>query len=326
MKRNDELPRAQTIDDVLVKGDLSALTPQQRTEYYLKICDSLGLNPMTQPFSYITLNGKLVLYALRACADQLRKLNGISIEIVSQELKDGLLSVHVRARDKHGRTDEDLGVVAVGHLKGEAAANGILKAVTKAKRRVTLSISGLGYLDETEVDDIPAKAKGPVIADNPIQPQAIEAPSHNEETGEIMEGPHQITVPATPDGKGSNWIAYGQKLISAISSSKSADEINTWLTENLATLEEMKKAAPKAYASVMRAKEKNKTVGIPNPADDPEGYFNWLIAQCKAVNNIASLDMLADHSEQYTANAFPPDVAHARGIIALRRNELEKAS
>jgi hypothetical protein len=37
----------------------------------------------------------------------------------------------------------------------------ILKAVTKAKRRVTLSICGLGFLDETEVDSIPgAKDEG----------------------------------------------------------------------------------------------------------------------------------------------------------------------
>ena len=135
----------------------------------MRVCNSLGLNPLTQPFAFILLNGKLVMYALRACADQLRKINGISIEIVSQELRDGLLTVHVRAKDKSGRTDEDLGVVATGHLKGEAAANGILKAVTKAKRRVTLSISGLGYVDETEIEDIPARTKGPDIpADNII--------------------------------------------------------------------------------------------------------------------------------------------------------------
>jgi hypothetical protein len=39
-------------------------------------------------------------------------------------------------------------------LKGEDLVNARLKAVTKAKRRVTLSICGLGFLDETEVDSI----------------------------------------------------------------------------------------------------------------------------------------------------------------------------
>jgi hypothetical protein len=33
--------------------------------------------------------------------------------------------------------------------------NALMKAVTKAKRRVTLSICGLGMLDETEVETIP---------------------------------------------------------------------------------------------------------------------------------------------------------------------------
>jgi len=49
-------------------------------------------------------------------------------------------------------------------LKGGAAdkakevANAIMKAITKAKRRVTLSICGLGMLDETEVESLPGRA------------------------------------------------------------------------------------------------------------------------------------------------------------------------
>jgi hypothetical protein len=143
----------------------------------MRLCSSIGLNPLTKPFQYIVLNGKLVLYAGRDCADQLRRINGISIEIVSQDKADGLLSVHVRAKDKDGRQDEDLGVVAYGeHLKGEAAANTILKCVTKAKRRVTLSLSGLGFLDETEVADIPAAAKQVVVETGEmIMPDQVEA-------------------------------------------------------------------------------------------------------------------------------------------------------
>lgn len=156
----EQAPTASAIEAVLIKGDLSKLTETQRTDYYMRLCQSIGLNPMTQPFQYLTLNGKLVLYARRDCADQLRKINGISIEIVSQDKVDGLLSIHVRAKDRDGRQDEDLGVVAFPDtLKGDPAANAILKAVTKAKRRVTLSLSGLGFLDETEVSDIPQDAK-----------------------------------------------------------------------------------------------------------------------------------------------------------------------
>jgi hypothetical protein len=147
------------MEAVLIKGDLSKLTPQERSDFYLATCRSIGLNPTTRPLEYITLNGKLTLYARRDAADQLRKIHGISVEIVKQSMDGDLFTVHVRAKDKNGRSDEDLGVVALGKLIGEARANATLKAITKAKRRVTLSICGLGFLDETEIEDIPASAK-----------------------------------------------------------------------------------------------------------------------------------------------------------------------
>lgn len=149
------------VDDVIARGDLSKLSPEDRVVHYHNVCKSLGLNPFTQPFQYITLNGKLQLYARRDAADQLRKLHGINIEVVDRSVHNDLLTVHVRATDKTGRRDEDFGVVAIGGLKGEAAANAFLKCITKAKRRVTLSISGLGFSDETEVDDIPGAEPQP---------------------------------------------------------------------------------------------------------------------------------------------------------------------
>jgi hypothetical protein len=152
-------PGGAIVEQVIAKGNLAQLTPEERTRYYTEVCRSVGLNPLTRPLEYITLNGKLTLYARRDAADQLRKLHGISIEIVERSVLEGLITVHVRAKDRDGRTDEDLGVVSVANLKGEAAANAMLKAITKAKRRVTLSIAGMGFLDETEVEDIPPEAK-----------------------------------------------------------------------------------------------------------------------------------------------------------------------
>jgi len=154
-KATPQQPTAQTVDDVVARGDLSNLSPEQRVIHYHNVCRSLGLNPVTQPFAYITLSGKLTLYAKRDACDQLRKLHGINIQIPDRTVHDGLLTVHAKATDKTGRTDEDLGVVSIAGLRGEAASNAVMKAVTKAKRRVTLSICGLGFLDETEVEDIP---------------------------------------------------------------------------------------------------------------------------------------------------------------------------
>jgi hypothetical protein len=149
------------IESVITKGDLARLSPQERTQYYVKVCESVGLNPFTRPLEYLTLSGKMVLYARRDAADQLRKINGISVEVVSREIDGDLFIAHVRAHDKSGRTDEEFGAVSIAGLKGEARANAIMKGITKAKRRVTLSIAGLGFLDETEVDDIPVKDKAP---------------------------------------------------------------------------------------------------------------------------------------------------------------------
>ena len=143
------------VERVVMAGDLSKLTPRDRTLYYRAVCDSVGLNPLTRPFNYLQLSGKLVLYANKDCADQLRQLRGVSVHKVEREKIDDLYVVTAYAKDKDGREDSDMGVVSIANLKGDALANAMLKAMTKAKRRVTLSICGLGILDETEVETIP---------------------------------------------------------------------------------------------------------------------------------------------------------------------------
>src|SRR5918992_3131105 len=148
-------PLTPAIERALVDGDLSKLTAEERGQLYRETCQSLGLNPLTGPFGYLVLNGKLRFYALKGCTDQLRALHKISIEIVSMKTDRDLFTVHVRARDLHGRVDEDVGFAVIGNLKGDALGNAELKAVSKAKRRVTLSICGLGMLDESEVAAIP---------------------------------------------------------------------------------------------------------------------------------------------------------------------------
>jgi hypothetical protein len=150
----------EVLEAVLIGGDLSGLTSQQRADYYGAVCRALGLNPLTKPFEYLTLNGKLRLYALRDCADQLRRIHGISITITNRERLGDLYLVTARARDRNGREDESLGAVALGSLKGDALANALMKAETKAKRRVTLSLAGLGWLDETEIDTIAGARTG----------------------------------------------------------------------------------------------------------------------------------------------------------------------
>lgn len=148
---------------VLVAGALNKLTDKQKTEYYHELCVSLGLNSATRPFEFLTLQGKTVLYARKDATDQLRKLHNVSLEIVSREVHNGSYVVTVRATMPSGirtRTDESIGAVSIENakgelLKGDAYANALMKAETKAKRRATLSICGLGFIDESEVHSIP---------------------------------------------------------------------------------------------------------------------------------------------------------------------------
>jgi len=145
------------IEQVVMQGDLSKLTSEQKVFYHKAVCDSLGLNPLTKPFEYITLNGKLTLYAKKDCTDQLRKIHGINIEIVSREIIDDLYIVTAKATYKDGRFDEATGAVTISGLKGEQKANATMKAESKAKRRVTLSICGLGILDESDVQSVQSR-------------------------------------------------------------------------------------------------------------------------------------------------------------------------
>lgn len=177
---------ADALEQVVIKGDLAKLTPAERVAYYQGVCRSMGLNPLTQPFQYITLSGRLTLYATRGAADQLRKLRGISIGNPDITIRDGLVWVTVRGTDSSGRADTEVGAVPYPDRGGEAQANAVMKALTKAKRRLTLSMAGLGWLDESELDTVPT-----------ARPAAV-----NHATGEIAEPPltngHGRPEPAEP--------------------------------------------------------------------------------------------------------------------------------
>jgi hypothetical protein len=168
-------PLAEDMERVLIMGDLAGLKPEQRLSYYKAVCDSVGLNYLTKPFDYITLNNRLVLYAKRECTDQLRKIHGVSVERLETQYLETVYIVTAYGKDKTGRTDTATGAVPVTYpdkykdkdgkwvahpragktLIGEELANSIMKAETKAKRRLTLSIVGLGMLDESEIDSVP---------------------------------------------------------------------------------------------------------------------------------------------------------------------------
>lgn len=198
-------------ENVLVAGDLSQLSPDQRISYYNKVCESLGLNPLTKPFEYIRMNNKLVLYAKRDCTDQLRKKQNVSIKIISREKLDDVFMVVAEAQLTTGRVDSAIGAVNIKGLHGDNLANALMKAETKAKRRVTLSICGLGFLDETEVETIPS------------HPASQEAPISKPQVNYGDKSPD--TFISIPQGK--------RLFAIARSSNWSTEDLKTYLKDTL---------------------------------------------------------------------------------------------
>jgi hypothetical protein len=140
----------------LATGNTKGLSQAQKVELIVQVCKVAGLDPRLSPFEYITFQGKEVLYARKNAADQLVNVHKIKVGILSQEIVEGIRVVTVAATTADGREQQDIGAVPIKGLQGDALANAMMKAVTKAKRRTVLSVCGLSMLDESELETIPA--------------------------------------------------------------------------------------------------------------------------------------------------------------------------
>lgn len=211
----------QAMESVLIEGDLQKLSSEQRVMYYKKICESLELNYLTKPFAYIRLNGKLTLYALKDCTEQLRKRDDVSITAMKNELINDVFIVTANGVTKDGKQDVATGAVCITGLKGENLANAYMKAETKAKRRLTLSLCGLGMPDESEIDSIPKAQKVEV-----------------NETGEIIESTLITEVPKIN-------VRSDEEILASISH----DKLNVLAEEiaNAHDLDSLKSAYARAY-------------------------------------------------------------------------------
>ncbi len=183
-----------TLERVIAVGDLSKLSPDERFTYYMNVCESLRLNPATQPFAYVSVQGGLKLYATKTATDQLRHLYGITIRFEEPVKMGDVLHVKAHAAMPSGRSDEDVGAVSLGG-RGEAVANAIMKCHTKAKRRVTLGICGLGgFSDESELETMPGATKVDMeVAQGEVptadrQPPVVLVPELTEKVAEALDG------------------------------------------------------------------------------------------------------------------------------------------
>lgn len=157
-------------------SDVSKLTPEQRLSYYMAICKSMGVSPLTKPFILMrNQNGEQFFYPTKECAEQMRRIHCVSFGSQTREIIDDILVVTVFASLPNGRRESSIGAVDLGGLKGKARADAFMRAESKAKRRATLALIGLGFTDSDDV-------YGEQVA-------------FNHSTGEIIEGAANITPP-----------------------------------------------------------------------------------------------------------------------------------
>lgn len=161
------------LEKVIIGNDLSGLNSMEKVQYVKSMCQTLGLNPVTKPIQLMKFQGKETPYFTKDATEQLRKINNVSIfKIDTKILEGGIYVVTAYASTPDGRQDSATGVLSISGLKGESLANAMMKAETKSKRRVTLSICGLGFIDESEVDSIPNAKK--IEISSPIKNETIE--------------------------------------------------------------------------------------------------------------------------------------------------------
>lgn len=165
------------MEKVIGHGDLKRLSSKERLEYYDAVCKSIGLNPLTRPFEFVAFDGKITLYAKKDCTEQLRAKRKISIVKVEKEVIEGVFLFTAYAKAADGQEDVATGAVTIKGLTGKQLANAYKIAETQAKRRVTLSISGLGWTDASELPDVP---NAEIVVVDPktgeIEEKAIETP------------------------------------------------------------------------------------------------------------------------------------------------------
>ncbi len=157
----DSQTGGKVIDSLVLRGDLSGLNSTERSRFYVQMCEGLGLNPHAQPFAFLKLNGKEVLYATRGATDQLAAMHKLNREIIDGPKVIDLAGTKLvyavcRATHPNGRIETATATVPLID-----PVNVLMKCETKAKRRATLSILGLGLLDEMEIETIPANAQEP---------------------------------------------------------------------------------------------------------------------------------------------------------------------
>ena len=177
--------KERAIQSFVERGDISLLATEERVYLYSALCERYGLDPITRPFDVIELKGKLVLYANRGATDAIARNLGVTREVIVKPSFVDVMGCKValcEARATYlGRVEtstatEQVSTVVNGKaelLKGMDLGNVLMKVETKAKRRATLAVAGLGnVLDYSE-----AATVAPSVLPSPDVTLSLEGPS-----------------------------------------------------------------------------------------------------------------------------------------------------
>ena len=176
--------------DVVAAGkDTTALSRDHRAAMLTGLARRLGLNPLSNAVMFLKTNGRETLYVTKQGTDQIaarEKLCRETIkgpEVIEIE-KRRVVFCQVRATHPDGRSE-----VSTATLLLTDPVNDLMKCETKAKRRATLSVCGLGLLAEDEIETIPGArtvpadvlaapivVAPPLMPANPINALGIEHP------------------------------------------------------------------------------------------------------------------------------------------------------
>ena len=159
------------------RQDSRSLSGEDRAAYVAAICAALKLNPLTRPVRFLALQGGETLYLTRGATDQLAARHGLNRATLEGPDFRTLENVKVayckvRVTLPSGRFEE-----ATATLKITSPADDLMRVETKAKRRGTLSILGVGVLSEEEAESIPASEHAKPAP--PKTPSPLQLPRDN---------------------------------------------------------------------------------------------------------------------------------------------------
>lgn len=199
---------------ILARGNIASLNEEDRTKYILALCDALSLDPRFKPIDLISGQGGTVTpYLNRGATDSLARRWGIQRTTVKAPCVVTIGTVEcvmcvARATDtKTGRWEER---VATAILKDHA--NAFMRVETKAIRRATIALLGIGLPDESELDGI----RGADAMADHARAQALEA--HVQATTERIAKELPQLNAGTPEelkrAKATLWSAQVEQLAS----------------------------------------------------------------------------------------------------------------